>query len=178
MSNRPKTKDAGWVGFSYAVSALLNSRLQRPSLAIADVSHMAVRNSPISSTVSCRLVVNQNDLSMVQENSAVQGRVGAREGPIPENSAVQCPEANVMNGSAFHANTFYVRAAAISLPAGLHSSQDASDMAADGPRVSATRRARHPLARAPRSRRCWSARPPTVRWWPSPGLGTAACRPP
>ena len=45
MSNRPKTKDAGWVGFSYAVSALLNSRLQRPSLAIADVTHMAVRTS-------------------------------------------------------------------------------------------------------------------------------------
>ena len=35
----------------------------------------------------------------------MQGRVGAREGPIPMTG--QCPEANVMNGSAFHANTFY-----------------------------------------------------------------------
>ena len=125
MSNRPKTRDAGWVGFSYAVSALLNSRLQRPSLAIADVTHMAVRTSdsrrsclPFSTTFRC-----------IQENSAVQGRVGAREGRIPETGP--CPEANVMNGSAFHANTFYVRTSNVSLSSGVHSSRDGSDIVAD-----------------------------------------------
>ena len=40
--------DFGWAGFSYAVSALLNARLQRPSLAIEDITHMVVSDGSFS----------------------------------------------------------------------------------------------------------------------------------
>ena len=57
--------DPGFVGFSYAVSAMLNARLQRADIAVHDITWMA-------------------------EHSAVEGKAGAREGPLPVSSQAIC----------------------------------------------------------------------------------------
>lgn len=81
MPDRPNISDPGFVGFSYAVSAMLNARLQRADIAVHDITWMA-------------------------EHSAVEGQAGAREGPLPL-PPQQCPARGPMLGSTFHANTFY-----------------------------------------------------------------------
>lgn len=81
MAQRPASTDPGFVGFSYAVSAMLNARLQRPAIAAHDITWMA-------------------------EHSAVEGKAGAREGPMPLPPR-QCAPRGPMLGSTFHANTFY-----------------------------------------------------------------------
>jgi hypothetical protein len=68
------------VGFSYAASAIMNIRLQQPAEAASD-------------------------LTWFVEHSAVEGLVGHRESPIPEQG--QCPSTTVLNGSVFLPNTFY-----------------------------------------------------------------------
>jgi hypothetical protein len=74
-------KDAGWTGFSFAVSSLLHSRLQLPAEAVADVTWMA-------------------------EHSTIDGKVGARSGNhVP--SSGPCPPDDAMSGSVLHPNTFY-----------------------------------------------------------------------
>ena len=169
MSNRPKTKDAGWVGFSYAVSALLNSRLQRPSLAIADVTHMAVRTSDSRPQFPAVL----NDLSLHPGELCGAGtRRGAR-GPYPRDGAM--PRSQRDERVSLPRQHILRKSCHVSLSSGVHSSQDTSTTGR--PRELAILRARPPLARAPRSRRCLSARPPTAPSLPSPGLATAACRP-
>jgi hypothetical protein len=77
----PITHEAGTSASSYAVSAILNARLQRAEIAVHDVTWMA-------------------------EHSAVEGEAGAREGPLPL-PPNQCPTRGPMLGSTFHANTFY-----------------------------------------------------------------------
>lgn len=80
LAARPASRDAGWVGFSYAASALLNARLQNTEAAVTD-------------------------LTWYVERSAVEGKFGHRESPVPISGA--CPLATEQNGSGFFANTFY-----------------------------------------------------------------------
>jgi hypothetical protein len=81
MNPRPASNDAGWTGFSFAASALLNARLGRPAQAVAD-------------------------LTWFVDHSAVDGKVGHR-GCNNISQTAPCPPATIMNGSVFHPNTFY-----------------------------------------------------------------------
>eukprot|EP00035_Acanthoeca_spectabilis_P002600 m.88540 g.88540 ORF g.88540 m.88540 type:complete len:961 (+) comp11655_c0_seq1:149-3031(+) len=80
MESRPTSQDAGWVGFSYAASALMHARFQNSVVAL-------------------------DDLTWYVENSAVEGKYGHREGPIPQSGS--CPGTTIANASTLYTNTFY-----------------------------------------------------------------------